>query len=34
MVTAATVKVTAPSTLEAGFTFEAVTDDGMAFTGE
>jgi hypothetical protein len=31
---AATVKVTAPSTLEAGFTFEAVADDGKAFIGE
>ena len=29
----ATVKVTAPSTLEAGFTFEAVAD-GKTFTGE
>jgi hypothetical protein len=34
MMTPATVKVTAPSTLEAGFTFEAVTDDGKDFTGE
>jgi hypothetical protein len=34
MSTSALVKVTAPSTLEAGFTFEAVTDDGKAFTGE
>jgi hypothetical protein len=31
--TPATVKVTAPSTLEAGFTFEAVAD-GETFTGE
>jgi hypothetical protein len=31
--TPATVKVTAPSTLEAGFTFEAVAD-GKTFTGE
>jgi hypothetical protein len=33
MSTPATVKVTAPSTLEAGFTFEAVAD-GKTFTGE
>jgi hypothetical protein len=31
---AATVKVTAPSTLEAGFTFEAVADGKRTFTGE
>jgi hypothetical protein len=33
MSTPSTVTVTAPSTLEEGFTFEAVAD-GMVFTGE